>query len=288
VKSSLTLPEAARALGVHYMTAYRYVRHGQLRASQVDGQWRVARADLTAFRAASRPARRPGAQRARTGTRRTVPTRHRGADWVPRMEACLLAGDEAGALGVVESALASGHDLYGAYLEVVSPALVRIGERWAQGRLDIFEEHRATGIVMRLIGQVGSRFARRGPRRGTVLSGAPAGEHHGLPIAMTADLVRHEGWRVSDVGADVPAEAFAAAARRTEDLVAVCVGVTMCSSRPAARDAIAAVRREAPDVSCFVGGAAVASEHDALGLGAHRWASSPRDLVAALETLARS
>jgi methanogenic corrinoid protein MtbC1 len=165
---------------------------------------------------------------------------------------------------------------------------VRIGERWAQGRLDIFEEHRATGIVMRLIGQVGSRFARRGPRRGTVLIGAPAGEHHGLPIAMTADLVRHEGWRVSDVGADVPAEAFAAAARRTEDLVAVCVGVTMRSSLPAARDAIAAVRREAPDVSCFVGGAAVASEHDALGLGAHRWASSPRDLVAALETLARS
>jgi excisionase family DNA binding protein len=288
VKSSLTLPEAARALGVHYMTAYRYVRQGHLRASQVDGQWRVARADLTAFRAASRPARRPGAQRARTGTGRTVPTRHRGADWVSRMEACLLAGDEAGALGVVESALASGHDLYGAYLEVVSPALVRIGERWAQGRLDIFEEHRATGIVMRLIGQVGSRFARRGPRRGTVLIGAPAGEHHGLPIAMTADLVRHEGWRVSDVGADVPAEAFAAAARRTEDLVAVCVGVTMRSSLPAARDTIAAVRRETPDVSCFVGGAAVASEHDALGLGAHRWASSPRDLVAALETLARS
>jgi len=287
VKSSLTLQEVARALKVHYMTAYRYVRQGRLRATQVDGQWRVARADLTAFRTASRRSAPRRTTTRRTAPRRTTPP-PRSADWVSRMEACLLAGDEVGALGVVESALASGHDLYGAYLEVVSPALVRIGERWAQGRLDIFEEHRATGIVTRLIGQVGPRFARRGPRRGTVLIGAPAGEHHGLPIAMTADLVRHEGWRVSDVGADMPAEAFAAAARRTEDLVAVCVGVTMRSSLPAARDTIAAVRRETPDVSCFVGGAAVASEHDALGLGAHRWASSPRDLVAALETLARS
>jgi excisionase family DNA binding protein len=32
---TLTLHEAAERLGVHYMTAYRYVRHGQLFATKV-------------------------------------------------------------------------------------------------------------------------------------------------------------------------------------------------------------------------------------------------------------
>lgn len=280
MSSAITLHDAARVLKVHYMTVYRYVRQGRLRATQVGREWRVERADLDEFRAGARDSARNSA---RAGSDATPP-----ADWVARLEASLLAGDERGALGVVEAALAAGHDLYGAYLDVLSPALARIGARWAEGRLDIFEEHRATGIAQRIVGQLGPRFAPRGPRRGTVLIGAPAGEHHGLPISMTADLMRHEGWRVSDVGADMPAEAFAAAARRTDDLVAVCVGVTMPTALPAARATIAAVRRDTTDVPCFVGGAAVRSEGDALGLGAHRWASCPRDLVAALETLARS
>lgn len=279
MSSAITLHDAARVLKVHYMTVYRYVRQGRLRATQVGREWRVERADLDEFRAATRRTR------AATRTIADAPPR---ADWVARLEASLLAGDERAALGVVEAALAAGHDIYGAYLDVLSPALARIGARWAEGRLDIFEEHRATGIAQRIVGQLGPRFAPRGPRKGTVLIGAPAGEHHGLPISMTADLVRHEGWRVSDVGADMPAEAFAAAARRTDDLVAVCVGVTMTTALPAARATIAAVRRDTTDVPCFVGGAAVRSEGDALGLGAHRWASCPRDLVAALEALARS
>ncbi|MEY2740193.1 MAG: hypothetical protein RL283_295 [Actinomycetota bacterium] len=282
MSSAITLHDAARVLKVHYMTVYRYIRQGRLPATQVGREWRIERTDLAEFRAARRTSR--PAARTSGGTRRTPPPAP--ADWVGRLEASLLAGDERGALGVLESALAAGHDLYGAYLDVLGPALARIGERWATGRLDIFEEHRATGIAQRILGQIGPRFAPRGRRRGTVLIGAPAGEHHGLPIAMTADLMRHEGWRVSDVGADMPAEAFAAAARRADDLVAVCVGVTMRAALPAARAAIAAVRRDAADVPCFVGGAAVTCEGDALGLGAHRWASSPRDLVAALETLA--
>ena len=39
----LTLQEAADELGVHYMTAYRYVRLGVMEASKSGGVWQVQR-----------------------------------------------------------------------------------------------------------------------------------------------------------------------------------------------------------------------------------------------------
>ena len=68
----------------------------------------------------------------------------------------------------------------------ISPALVEIGERWAAGELDISIEHRATGIVQRLIGRLGPQFIRRGRSRGTVVVGAPEGESHSLVVSMLA------------------------------------------------------------------------------------------------------
>ena len=43
---TLSLHEAAEALGVHYMTAYRYVRLGVLPAHREGRSWRVRRVDL--------------------------------------------------------------------------------------------------------------------------------------------------------------------------------------------------------------------------------------------------
>ena len=42
----ISLQEAADALGVHYMTAYRYVRTGRLPAVKDGAEWRVDPADL--------------------------------------------------------------------------------------------------------------------------------------------------------------------------------------------------------------------------------------------------
>ena len=42
----LGLQEAADRLGVHYMTAYRYVRTGRLPATRIGSQWWVDPGDL--------------------------------------------------------------------------------------------------------------------------------------------------------------------------------------------------------------------------------------------------
>lgn len=276
VGSAVSLHEAARRLKVHYMTAYRYVRSGRLPAYQEDGEWRVLVSDVQAFAAARKQRPAKGGSRAKHGSRPA-------ADWAGRFEQCLLLGDEVGAEHLLDDALASGHDLFSLYLEVVSPALVAIGERWQRGDLQIHEEHRASTIVSRLFARVSSRFAHRGPSRGTVVVGGPSGERHALALTMVADLLRSRGWTVSDIGTDVPAESFAVAVRNVDQLRAVCVGVTLRESLPEARKAIAAVKHElGDDVKIYAGGAALDSEDAARRLGADAWARDPRMLLALL------
>jgi excisionase family DNA binding protein len=275
VEKAVSLHEAARRLKVHYMTAYRYVRSGRLPAHQTDGEWQVMVSDVEAFSAARK-------QRAKTSTPAKRGSRA-AADWPGRFEICLVAGDEVGAENILDDALASGHDLFSLYLEVVSPALVSIGERWHRGELQIHEEHRASNIVARLFARVSSRFAHRGPSRGTVVIGGPTGERHALAITMVADLLRSRGWNVSDIGTDVPATAFANAVNGVDQLRAVCIGVTLRESLGTARESVAAVKAVVPDdVKVFAGGAAVDTDEVARSLGADARASDPRALLALL------
>ncbi len=46
----VSLHRAAELLGVHYMTAYRYIRLGILNATKVGGSWRIDVGDLDGIR----------------------------------------------------------------------------------------------------------------------------------------------------------------------------------------------------------------------------------------------
>lgn len=267
----LTLHEAAEQLGVHYMTAYRYVRLGLLPAVKVGGSWQVTADDLASFRAAEAAPAQPGVRRR--------------APWAARLEARLIAGDGRGAWGVIEAAQAAGTELDEIYVDVIAPAMHSIGARWAAGELDVSVEHRATGIAFRLIGRLGPRFARRGRTRGAVLLGAPVGERHSLPIALLADLLRGEGWEVSDLGVDLPADSFVHAARDTEGLVAIGVSVTSPVHLQEAGALLAALRSAVPGVYLAVGGLAIDGAEHAHALGADGWAKSAAEFAEQLQSI---
>lgn len=272
--SVLTLHEAADQLGVHYMTAYRYVRLGQLDAVKVGGTWQVSASAVDAFRA-----QRDDAQPARL---RTVP-------WSDRLESRLLAGDASGAWGVIESAMAGGSSVSDVYTEVLAPALHSIGDRWAAGEIDVAIEHRASGITSRLIGRLGSRCVRRGRPRGSIVLGSPAGERHSLVVAMLADLLRLEGWDVSDLGADTPASSFLLTAESLDDLVAVGISVTNAESLPAAAETCALLRSsDEVTAPVVLGGQAVEGEAHARALGAHGYAADAASMVRLLAELSGS
>jgi len=251
---SVSLQEAADALGVHYMTAYRYVRTGRLAASRAGIEWRVDVRDIARLKAGPRPVHRgPGPRR-----------------WaVDQMADRLVAGDEKGVWGLVDAALASGADPTGVHLDLLCPALHAIGERWEGGLLSVADEHRASVVAQRVVGRLGPLFSRPGRSRGSVIVGAAPGERHALPGAILADELRGAGFDVVDLGADTPAESFVAAAADAPRLTAVLVGATTPRDR-AVRRVVAAVRG-VTDAAVLAGGAGLPDEDAALALGADGW-----------------
>ena len=207
----ISLQEAASRLGVHYMTAYRYVRTGRLPARRDGAQWFVDPRDLD--RMQQQDHARPAGRRAK-------------ADRTAILTARMTAGDEAGAWRVIDDALASGMDPAGVYLDLLAPVLRGVGAGWAAGTVTVAEEHRASAVALRLIGRLGPQFARRGRKRGLVIIGAPAGDQHSLPGAIVADLLRGDGFEVIDLGANTPDSSFAETAQDAARLVAVVIGVT--------------------------------------------------------------
>lgn len=268
----VSLHEAAAMLDVHYMTAYRYVRLGLLPAHKAAGTWRVLLHDLREFQGQT-----PQPIDAELSLKKNVV-------WWERLEARLLAGDGNGAWAVVEAALVAGVSVEDIYTKVLSPAMVNIGDQWARGNLEIYHEHQASAIVGRIMGRLGPRFVGRGRTKGSIVVGAPQGEHHDLVVSMVADLLRQQGWEVFDLGANLPARSFIAAVNNTPDVVAACVSITSPTARDAARELIFSLREGVSSaVPVYIGGAAVLSAEDAEELGAHGWASDVTTLVGFLE-----
>nr|WP_283251025.1 cobalamin-dependent protein [Rhabdothermincola salaria] len=140
--------------------------------------------------------------------------------------------------------------------------------------------------MLRLIGRLGPRFSRPGRKRGSVVVGAAPGDHHGVPVALAADLLRAEGFTVVDLGADTPAESFAEAARDAERLVAVGINATTPRNEANIAATIADVRRM---LGCpiVLGGSGLDPE-SAPTLGADVVTRSAPEAIAAFNALAET
>jgi methanogenic corrinoid protein MtbC1 len=271
--SDVSLRDAADRLGVHYMTAYRYVRLGLLPARKQSGAWLVTEQDLDRFAEA----------RGQSESDRRTRNRAR-ADDPDRLAARLLAGDRQGSLQIMDAALL--HRSYKDLLvDVLAPALREVGNRWSRGVIDVADEHRATEISLELLYLVGNRFTRRGRKRGAVVIGCAPGERHSMPAALVAGAVRSNGFSVDWLGADVPATAFVVAARGHPDLAAVGISATSAALAGAIPTVVAVLREAGIDVPVLVGGAGIDGPDHARALHADAWAPDARAAVEVLDSL---
>ena len=181
--------------------------------------------------------------------------------------AALLARDATRARHLVDDAVRRGLGVNEVYLEVLEPALVEIGERWAQGEIGVAAEHFAAAVADGIVGALGPRL--RVPPSGgrlAVVACSP-GEQHALGVRMTGDFLEAAGWEVLQLGASVPADSIAAlAADEQADVVALSTATPGRLSE--VRDAIAELRALEPAPFVVVGGRA--------------WRDAPPDRAAAL------
>ncbi len=264
----LSLQAAADQLSVHYMTAYRYVRTGRLPATKVGGHWMVEPSDLAMFIAGD-----TDGHPAKAATSSALQNR-------------MIANDAAGAWQLCQDALASGFTPERVYLDLLSPALTDIGERWASGHITIAQEHLASSTARQIVGRLAPAFGRRGRHRGTIIVGSPSGDMHALPSAMLADLLRARAFDTVDLGANTPGECFAEVADSVDDLLGIGVGVTAAGNMVDARAVIAAARTAGLRAPILAGGFAITSTADALALGADHGSTSTEESIALFESLA--
>ena len=189
----MDLAQAARALGVHYQTAYRWVRSGRLAAVKVGGTYRVADDDVE----------RLAEELAATSAPPQQVAVRRWEQLHERVTTDLLAGDEPAVRSQVDRLSAGGVDPVRIMEELLAPAMRCIGDMWAAGTTSVAEEHRATAICERAVARLSVH--RRGRPRGVCVAATPPGERHALPSAMAAVALRNDRWQVHHLGADVPA-----------------------------------------------------------------------------------
>lgn len=289
-EDSLNLKQVALTLDVHYMTAYRYVRQGRLPAFRSGTEWRVPLDALDSFErsreiaAAPSPESRPETGAGTTsgsgaGSRSGSGFESESIAWADRMVPALQAGDEPMAWRLIEDVLAAGHDLAFCYLDVLAPAMAKVNIQASAGRTTAAQPALATIVTQRLTARLGPRFRRPGRTRGTIVIGAPEGEHHLLPLSMLADLLRVRGFGVLELGTDVPADAFVDTVRHADRLLAVGLGITTADYLEAARLTVSAIRTAAPRVPIIVGGQAILNPDIAEMLDADGWAPDGRTAV---------
>lgn len=189
----MDLREAAEQLGVHYMTAYGWVRSGRLRAVKRGRTYHVSSVDLERLiEARQRP---------------LPPPRRRVGRWDSHVEVMsrrLVAGDEAGARRLLERISAGGTSVQQLCDDLLAPVLRDIGAEWAAGRLSVAEEHRAAAICERLLAPMSGQP--RGRPRGTVVVLTSPGDQHAMPALMATAALREQRWRVEHLGVNVPTE----------------------------------------------------------------------------------
>lgn len=147
--------------------------------------------------------------------------------------------------------------------QLIGPLMREIGDGWREGKLRICHEHMATPLVNGFLSAMVQTVAvaEGGP---AVVIATPAGQHHEIGAQMAALTAATEGWKVIYLGADLPAEDIAAAAREG-GARAVALSITYPPDDPALADQLRRLRSALPEeVGLLAGGGSAGAYADTL------------------------
>ena len=139
--------------------------------------------------------------------------------------------------------------------QLIAPLLQKIGELWRDGTLRVIHEHMATAVTRSFLGNVRSAYDVPETAPGVVTT-TPVGQLHELGALMASATASAEGWRVTYLGPNLPAEEIAAAARQNQAR-AVALSIVYPTDDPRLEPELQKLRRLLPgDVALLIGGRA--------------------------------
>ncbi len=177
------------------------------------------------------------------------------------MQQSIVDGAPDTASRLAQEALAAGIAPLDAINNGFVPGMHTVGEQFARGRMflpDMMASAEAMRAAMSVLEPELTNLGKERPSAGTVVLGTTKGDIHEIGKILVGTLLTAHGFRVVDLGADVPGEQFATRAR---DLNADIVGVSalLTTTMKNQKGVVEALARAGlrPKVKIMVGGAPV-------------------------------
>lgn len=183
-----------------------------------------------------------------------------------QLDGHLAARDRGAAVQTTQTAVRDGRiSIDDLYTRVLAPLLRDTGNAWAQGAMQVWQEHFATAtvrtIVEGLYEQVLTEAAQRERNGKVIVLACPSGEAHDMGLRMLTDRLTLNGWDAYFLGADTPTEEIVAAAQALNaDVVALSVATHY--NRALLREVMNELKATLPGTRVGVGGPAFAADQN--------------------------
>jgi MerR family transcriptional regulator, light-induced transcriptional regulator len=146
--------------------------------------------------------------------------------------------------------------------ELLTPLLTRIGDRWKTGELRPIHEHMTSSVIRSLayILRNNSPCSEHAPR---MIVSTPIGQLHELGALLAAIIAELNGWQVTYLGANLPAEEIAAAVKFTHAKV-VTISISFNSDDHVIPKEIRRLRKLIGNQAKLIVGGRAASHYEAV------------------------
>lgn len=132
----------------------------------------------------------------------------------------VVAGSGRAADRVIEEALGQTVKPQEIYLDIFQPTAYTIGQLWQANKVSVAQEHLATAIIERQMGELHPMFKPDQAGERTLVIGCVPDEWHRVGARMVADFFEADGWTVHYLGANVPIRDIVGMAREVSaDLI---------------------------------------------------------------------
>lgn len=116
----------------------------------------------------------------------------------------LVSGHEASCRQVVFELVLAGHSLAQICDSVIAASMSDIGDLWACGEVDVYQERVACDICSRVMVDCEQQLPAMAQNQPLAIGGALEHDPYSLPTRMVALVLREIGWRVQSLGNMLP------------------------------------------------------------------------------------
>ena len=128
-----------------------------------------------------------------------------------QFERALLAGDETQCRKVISSWYAIHGNMASVADDLMAPTFRVIGQMWACGRADVYQERRGCEISIRLIHELRRLILDPGNDAPLAMGGTCEGDNYQVANQLIEMIFREAGWRTISLGSGVPFSSMASA-----------------------------------------------------------------------------